>query len=287
MTELGDGSDTGEDACATTLQYTLNQDSPTPLLAVQNLCVHFPLRSGLLQRTTSVIKAVDNVSFEIAPGQTLGLVGESGSGKSTVGRAVLRLIEPTSGRVLFGGTDLAAESASHLRTLRRKLQIIFQDPGSSLNPRHTIASTLTEPLLVHEIASTQREALDRAKQLLNRCGMPDSALSRYPHEFSGGQKQRIAIARALSLEPQLIICDEPTSALDVSIQAQILNLLQDLQRDLNLSYLFISHDMGVIQHMCPIVAVMHKGRIVEQGPREQVLHSPTDDYTKRLIASVP
>lgn len=261
--------------------------SSSPLLHVTHLCVHFPLRSGLLQRTTSVIKAVDNISFEIAPGQTLGLVGESGSGKSTVGRAVLRLIEPTSGRVLFDGKDLATASASHLRTLRRKLQIIFQDPGSSLNPRHTIASTLTEPLLVHKIVSTQREALERAKQLLSRCGMPDSALNRYPHEFSGGQKQRIAIARALSLEPQLIICDEPTSALDVSIQAQILNLLQDLQRDLNLSYLFISHDMGVIQHMCPTVAVMHNGKIVEQGPREQVLHSPTDEYTKRLIASVP
>lgn len=261
--------------------------SSSPLLQVAHLSVHFPIRAGLLQRTTSVVKAVDNVSFEIPPGQTLGLVGESGSGKSTVGRAVLRLIEPTSGSVRFQGTELTTASSSQLRSLRRKMQMIFQDPGSSLNPSHTISSTLTEPLLVHEIVSTHKEALERAKQLLHRCGMPDSALGRYPHEFSGGQKQRIAIARALSLEPQLIVCDEPTSALDVSIQAQILNLLQDLQRDLHLSYLFISHDMGVIQHMCPTVAVMHKGKIVETGPREQVLHAPTDDYTKRLIASVP
>ena len=266
---------------------SLNAESSTPLLEVANLCVHFPIRSGLLQRTTSVVKAVDNVSFEIAPGTTLGLVGESGSGKSTVGRAVLRLIEPTSGSVRFKGKELTTATDSQLRTLRRRMQMIFQDPGSSLNPRHTISSTLTEPLLVHKIVSTHNEAIERAKQLLQRCGMPDSALNRYPHEFSGGQKQRIAIARALSLEPQLIVCDEPTSALDVSIQAQILNLLQDLQRDLKLSYLFISHDMGVIQHMCPIVAVMHKGKIVESGPREEVLHAPKDEYTQRLIASVP
>jgi ABC-type glutathione transport system ATPase component len=258
-----------------------------PLLEVRDLRVHFPMRSGLLQRATGLVRAVDGVSFQVPKGSTLGLVGESGSGKSTAGRAVLRLIEPTGGSVRFGGVDVLGASAGTLRGLRRQMQMIFQDPGSSLNPRRTIRDALTEPLLIHAIASSAKDAEQRAAGLLERCGMTAAALSRYPHEFSGGQKQRIAIARALALSPSLIVCDEPTSALDVSIQAQILNLLADLQRDLGLSYLFISHDMGVIQHMCPTIAVMRRGVIVEQGPRERVLATPSEEYTRKLLESVP
>ncbi len=261
--------------------------STSPLLAVGDLRVHFPVRSGLLQRTNGSIKAVDGISFMVPKGSTMGLVGESGSGKSTVGRAVLRLIEPTSGEVRFQGIDVRAASSGQLRMLRSRMQMIFQDPGSSLNPRRTIRDALTEPLRVHHIAGSARDADERAAALLERCGMTPAALTRYPHEFSGGQKQRIAIARALTLSPALLVCDEPTSALDVSIQAQILNLLQDLQRDLGLSYLFISHDMSVIQHMCPRIAVMQRGVIVEQGTREQILEAPKEQYTQRLLASVP
>ncbi|HEX2836760.1 MAG TPA: ATP-binding cassette domain-containing protein, partial [Phycisphaerales bacterium] len=231
--------------------------------------------------------AVDGVSFTLARGETLGLVGESGCGKTTVGRSILRLIPATSGKVTFEGEDVLGATPSRLRTLRRHMQIIFQDPGSSLNPRMTIEASLTEPLLVHRVSTTAADARAHAAQLLDRCGMPASALSRYPHEFSGGQKQRIAIARSLSLSPRFIVCDEPTSALDVSIQAQVLNLLADLQRDLGLSYLFISHDMGVIQHLCSRIAVMQAGKIVETGPRDEVLSNPRHPYTQRLLAAVP
>ena len=284
------GSRVGEGSKNRRLHGSPSPSSPLAadaLLRVRDLRVHFPIRAGLLQRSTGAVKAVDGVSFEVLRGGTLGLVGESGSGKSTVGRAVLRLIEPTEGDVTFDGVDVRAASSGSLRALRRRMQMIFQDPGSSLNPRRTIREAICEPLLVHGIAKGAGDALEQASALLERCGMTAAALTRYPHEFSGGQKQRIAIARALSLSPSLIVCDEPTSALDVSIQAQILNLLQDLQRDLGLSYLFISHDMGVIQHMCPTIAVMQRGVIVEQGPREQVLAEPREDYTKRLLASVP
>lgn len=267
------------------------QDAPTPpsfpLLSVEHLTVTFPVRSGLLQRTTGHTAAVDDVSFTLARGETLGLVGESGCGKTTVGRSILRLIPATAGTVTFEGEDVLKAAPSRLRTLRRHMQIIFQDPGSSLNPRMTIEASLTEPLLVHRVATTIADARARAATLLDRCGMPASALSRYPHEFSGGQKQRIAIARALSLSPRFIVCDEPTSALDVSIQAQVLNLLADLQRDLGLSYLFISHDMGVIQHLCSRIAVMQAGKIVETGPRDEVLSTPNHPYTQRLLAAVP
>jgi ABC-type microcin C transport system duplicated ATPase subunit YejF len=261
--------------------------STAPLLDVAGLTVRFPVRSGLLQRTTSHTTAVDRVSFSLARSETLGIVGESGSGKTTIGRAVLRLIPAASGGVRFDGEDVLAARPHRLRALRRSMQIIFQDPGSSLNPRMRVGDALTEPLLVHRVCADAPSARARAAELLDRCGMQASTMSRYPHEFSGGQKQRIGIARALALSPRFILCDEPTSALDVSVQAQVLNLLRDLQRDLGLSYLFISHDMGVVQHMCERIAVMQRGKIVEIGPRAQVLGSPAHEYTRRLLAAVP
>jgi peptide/nickel transport system ATP-binding protein len=244
------------------------------------------VRSGPLQRLSGVVKAVDGVSFDIGRAETLGLVGESGSGKTTVGRAVLRLIEPTSGSVRFDGQDVLAAGGAPLRALRRQMQIIFQDPAGSLNPRMRIAEIVGEPLIVHGMAGG-KDLRRRVEELLVRCGMPAPAADRYPHEFSGGQRQRIGIARALALSPKFIVCDEPTSALDVSIQAQIINLLMDLQRDLGLSYLFISHDMNVIQHVCRRIAVMYQGQIVEAGERDQVLQDPQHPYTKKLLSAVP
>jgi len=209
------------------------------------------------------VKAVDGVSFDIGTGQTLGVVGESGSGKTTIGRAMLRLIPATSGSVMYNSTDVLAAGAGEMRRLRQDMQIIFQDPAGSLNPRM------------------------RVRELLERCGMPRTAADRYPHEFSGGQKQRIGIARALAVKPKFIVCDEPTSALDVSIQSQIINLLRDLQEEFELSYLFISHDMAVVRHMCKRIAVMYKGKMVEEGERDQILYDPQHEYTKRLLSSVP
>ena len=260
-----------------------------PLLEVSDLHVHFPVRSGILQRTTGHTRAVDGVSFHIGRGETLGLVGESGCGKTTVGRAVLRLIHPTSGRVAFEGRNVLPASGGALRFLRRQMQIIFQDPAGSLNPRMRIESIVGEPLRVHGLvkAGDRDDLRHRVEALLTRCGMPAAAADRYPHEFSGGQRQRIGIARALALRPRFIVCDEPTSALDVSIQAQIINLLTDLQAEFGLSYLFISHDMAVIQHVCRRIAVMYAGKIVEQGPREQILGSPRHEYTRSLLAAVP
>lgn len=258
-----------------------------PLLDVQNLQTHFPIRKGLLQRTVGYVKAVDGVSFHVGPGETLGLVGESGCGKTTVGRSLLRLIPATGGRVLFDGRDVYAASGRELQSLRRQMQIIFQDPGGSLNPRMRIGAIIGEPLLVHRLVSSRDELRPRVEEILVRCGMPKAAADRYPHEFSGGQRQRIGIARALALQPRFIVCDEPTSALDVSIQAQILNLLSDLQRDFKLSYLFISHDMAVIQHMCRRIAVMYKGRIVEEGTRDEVINTPKHKYTQALLSAVP
>jgi len=256
------------------------------LLDVRNLQTWFPIRRGLLQRVTGHVKAVDGVSFTLHKGETLGLVGESGCGKTTVGRTLLRLIEPTGGQVLFEGRDVIGMAGEELRQLRRRMQIIFQDPGGSLNPRMRVGRIVGEPLEVHGVAQGD-ELRDMVEKLLTRCGLWAAAADRYPHEFSGGQRQRIGIARALALNPSLIVCDEPTSALDVSIQSQILNLLKDLQAEFGLSYLFISHDMAVIHHICDRVAVMYDGKIVEEGTRDDIIRRPQHAYTQRLLAAVP
>ncbi len=258
-----------------------------PLLRVRGLKTHFPIKSGLLQRTTGWVKAIDGVDFDIGKGETLGLVGESGCGKTTVGRTILRLIPATAGSVVFEGADVYRVPPAQLKKMRRHMQIIFQDPAGSMNPRMRVLNIVGEPLLVHGLVDSPDELRQRVETFLVRCGMPKAAADRYPHEFSGGQRQRIAIARALALEPSFIVCDEPTSALDVSIQAQILNLLKDLQRDFRLSYLFISHDMAVIQHMCDRIAVMYKGRIVEAGPKAEIIGSPKHRYTQSLLSAVP
>jgi len=258
-----------------------------PLLVVDDLKTYFPIRSGLLQRVTSHFKAVDGVSFDIKPGETLGLVGESGCGKTTVGRTLLRLQANSGGRVIFDGHDVFNASGKELQGLRRDMQIVFQDPAGSLNPRMRIAAIVGEPLVIHGMVSSKAELRERVENILVRCGMPKAAADRYPHEFSGGQRQRIGIARALALEPKFIVCDEPTSALDVSIQAQVINLLMDLQEEFQLSYLFISHDMAVIQHVCERIAVMYKGKIVEEGSRDQIIDNPQHLYTQSLLSAVP
>lgn len=257
------------------------------LLKVDNLVKHFPVRAGVLQRVVAWVKAVDGVTFEIRKGETFGLVGESGCGKTTVGRSILNLIPPTSGTVVFDGKDVLAARGASLKRLRREMQIIFQDPAGSLNPRMRIASIVGEPLTVHNLVRDKEELRHRVEELLERSGMPRATADRYPHEFSGGQRQRIGIARALALNPRFIVCDEPTSALDVSIQSQILNLLTDLRDEFGLSYLFISHDMAVIQHICDRIAVMYKGKIVEAGHRDRVLKSPEHPYTRALLSAVP
>lgn len=257
-----------------------------PILDVRDLKTHFPVRSGILQRVVDHVRAVDGVSFSINPGETLGLVGESGCGKTTVGRTILRLVEATSGEVYYDGEDVFAMNASTLRNLRREMQIIFQDPGGSLNPRMRVGRIVGEPLEVHGLASGD-ELRVRVEELLVRCGLWKQAADRYPHEFSGGQRQRIGIARALALEPKLIVCDEPTSALDVSIQSQILNLLADLQDEFGLSYLFISHDMAVIHHVCDRIAVMLDGKIVEANDRNSIIDNPQHQYTRALLSAVP
>ena len=258
-----------------------------PLLVVDHLKTYFPIRSGLLQRVTSHFKAVDDVSFHIGSGETLGLVGESGCGKTTVGRTLLRLQPASGGRVIFDGHDVFEASGGELQRLRRDMQIVFQDPAGSLNPRMRIAAIVGEPLVIHGMVSSKAELRERVESLLERCGMPRAAADRYPHEFSGGQRQRIGIARALALEPKFIVCDEPTSALDVSIQAQVINLLKDLQDEFQLSYLFISHDMAVIQHVCKRIAVMYKGKIVEEGSRDEIIENPQHRYTQSLLSAVP
>jgi ABC-type oligopeptide transport system ATPase subunit len=257
------------------------------LLEVTELHKHFPIREGLLiERKVGEVRAVDGVSFDIAEGETLGLVGESGSGKSTTGYCVLQLLKPTSGSIRFEGTELTTLGREALRRMRREMQIVFQDPYSSLDPRMTVGDIVAEPLVVHGIGS-RRERGARVRELLDVVGFNPSFTNRYPHEFSGGQRQRIGIARALALSPKLIVCDEPVSALDVSIQAQILNLLKDLQRDFNLTYLFIAHDLAVVRSMSDRIAVMNKGALVEIGPAEQVYTNPQDDYTKALLSAVP
>jgi oligopeptide transport system ATP-binding protein len=261
--------------------------SSEPLLVVTDLTKHFPVKEGtLVTRRVGEVKAVDGVSFEIPEGKTLGLVGESGSGKSTTGYCVLQLIKPTSGSVRFLGQELTKLARGRVRKLRREMQIVFQDPYSSLDPRMTVGNIVAEPLIVHRVGSRgSRKA--RVRELLDVVGFDPGFTNRYPHEFSGGQRQRIGIARALALGPKLIVCDEPVSALDVSIQAQILNLLKDLQRDFALTYLFIAHDLAVVRSMSDRIAVMNRGRLVEIGPAEQVYATPKDEYTQALLAAVP
>jgi oligopeptide transport system ATP-binding protein len=257
------------------------------LLAVKDLHKHFPIRKGVLvERTVGEVKAVDGVSFEISEGETLGLVGESGSGKSTTGYCVLQLLKPTSGSIRFMGQELTEISREDLRHMRREMQIVFQDPYASLNPRMTVGGIVGEPLEVHGIG-TRRSRTETVRRLLEIVGFDPNFTNRYPHEFSGGQRQRIGIARALALNPKLIVCDEPVSALDVSIQAQILNLLKDLQRDFSLTYLFISHDLAVVRTMSDRIAVMNQGKLVEIGTAEQIFNEPKDEYTKALFSAVP
>jgi oligopeptide transport system ATP-binding protein len=257
------------------------------LLAVTDLHKHFPVKRGLLvERTVDHVKAVDGVSFEIATGETLGLVGESGSGKSTTGYCILQLLKPTSGSVRFEGRELTELGREELRRARRDMQIVFQDPYASLDPRMTVGDIVAEPLVVHGIGDRRRRR-ETVRNLLDVVGFNPSFTNRYPHEFSGGQRQRIGIARALALNPKLIVCDEPVSALDVSIQAQILNLLKDLQRDFGLTYLFIAHDLAVVRAMSDRIAVMNRGKLVEIGPAEEVYGNPKDDYTKALLSAVP
>ena len=254
---------------------------------MEDLRVWFPIKSGIvLDRHVGDIKAVDGVSLEIQRGETLGLVGESGCGKSTLGRAILRLYEPTGGRILFDGQDITHLGEAAMRPIRRRMQMIFQDPFASLNPRHSVGRIVSEPLRVHGIAS-RRQSGKRVKELLEIVGLPADAGSRYPHEFSGGQRQRVGLARALALNPDFIVCDEPVSALDVSIQAQIVNLLEGLQRDFDLTYLFIAHDLAVVRHISDRIAVMYLGKIVEISPAEELYDNPLHPYTISLLSAIP
>ena len=263
------------------------EEGAQPLLEVKDLKVHFPVRKGLLQRVVGQVKAVDGVSFRVYRGQTMGLVGESGCGKTTAGRAILRLIEPTAGEVWFEGVDVASLGRAELRQMRRRFQIIFQDPYGSLNPRMTIESALVEPMRIHGIGDSKQDRIERAAALLHEVDLPPEHLRRYPHEFSGGQRQRICIARALTVEPEFIICDESVSALDVSVQAQVLNLLKDLQARRGLTYVFISHDLSVVKFMADMMAVMNEGNFVEFGPSENIYANPQQDYTRQLIDATP
>jgi peptide/nickel transport system ATP-binding protein len=257
------------------------------LVELSDLKMYFPIKSGIvLDRHVGDIKAVDGVSLEIRRGETLGLVGESGCGKSTVGRTILRLYEPTGGRILFEGQDITRLGESDLRPLRRRMQMIFQDPYASLNPRHSVGRIIGEPMWTHRVAS-RREASRRVRELLEIVGLPADAGSRYPHEFSGGQRQRIGLARALSLNPDLIVADEPVSALDVSIQAQIINLLENLQSEFDLTYLFIAHDLAVVRHISDRIAVMYLGTIVEISPADELYSDPLHPYTISLLTAVP
>ena len=257
-----------------------------PLLEVEGLTMHFPIMAGVFRRQVGTVRAVDGIDFAIREGETLGLVGESGCGKSTVARAILRLYEPTAGRVRFRGEDISRLTGEPLRRLRRRMQMVFQDPQASLNPRMTVGSIVGEPLFEHDLAKGEALAR-RVDSLLESVGLDRSFANRYPHEFSGGQRQRIGVARALALEPEFIICDEPIAALDVSIQAQVVNLLEELQERLGLTYLFISHDLGMVRHIADRVAVMYLGKIVELAPSDRLYHEPMHPYTRALLSAAP
>lgn len=261
--------------------------SKKPLLQIKGLCTWYPVKKGFFGKVKDYVKAVDKVSFDVFPGETLGLVGESGCGKTTLGRSIIHLVEPTSGQILFEGTDIAALKTAELRKMRRDVQIIFQDPYSSLNPRLTVGNALIEPLEVHHMFDNHEQRKTHVLNMLKRVGLNEAHFNRYPHEFSGGQRQRIVIARALVLQPKFIICDESVSALDVSVQAQVLNLLRELQQEFGLTYIFISHDLAVVKHISDRIIVMNKGKIEEQGFPEDIYNNPQADYTKKLIAAIP
>ena len=260
---------------------------PSPLVKVDHLKVYFPILGGVFRHKVGEVKAVDDVSFEIQKGQTVGLVGESGSGKTTIGRAIIRLTQPTSGSITYEDADITKLSASEFRPWRKKIQIIFQDPYNSLNPRLSIFEIIGEALEIHFPKMNRGERREKVATLLEKVGLKRDHLDRYPHEFSGGQRQRIGLARALAVDPAFIVCDEPVSALDVSVQAQIVNLLQDLQEELGLTYLFIAHDLAVVEHISDFVLVMNQGKIVEAATAEAIYENPQDEYTRKLLSAVP
>lgn len=271
----------------TAIKHWQQSSQKPPLLQVKDLKVYFPIKKGLFARTTDYVKAVDGVSFDIYPGETIGLVGESGCGKTTLGRALLRLMEPTEGSILFGGRDISRISAEELRKSRRDFQMIFQDPYASLNPMHTVGDAIMEPMRVHKLYASGKERRAKTMELLDRVGLVPEHFQRYPHEFSGGQRQRICIARALALQPKCIICDESVSALDVSVQAQVLNLLNELKQEFGITYIFITHDLSVAKYMSDRILVMSKGRIIETGTPEQLYLNPQQEYTRILINAIP
>jgi peptide/nickel transport system ATP-binding protein len=268
-------------------EYVKTADPNPVLLEVKNLKTFFPIKAGFFKKTVDHVKAVDDVSFTLKRGKTLGLVGESGCGKTTLGRTILRLIEPTAGEILYEGKNIRNFEHAEMQKIRSKMQIIFQDPYSSLNPRMTVGDILTEPMIIHGRGKNTKDRMDRAKFLMDKVGLSQKYVSRYPHEFSGGQRQRICIARALTLNPDFIVCDESVSALDVSVQAQVLNLLLDLQDEFKLTYIFISHDLGVVNFISDEVAVMNAGKIVEMGSASQIYRNPNNEYTRKLLDAIP